>query len=128
MSFGGSLNEPSLQNGGALTSAAAWVQQALLGSMATSVAVVAVAVVGVLMLSGRVDWRRGARVVAGCFILFGAPAIAAGLQGLVGDSGAGPTIASDPVVVVPVPPLPVLPTKPPASSYDPYAGASVPVG
>lgn len=126
MSFGGALTEPSSQTGGALPSALIWVEQALLGGLATSVAVVAVAVVGMLMLSGRIDWRRGARVVAGCFILFGAPAIAAGLLGLAGDAASGPVVAPAPSAVEPAPRPQAIPTQPPASGYDPYAGASVP--
>src|SRR3546814_6795556 len=53
----------------------AWVEGAALGSVATSVAVVAVAAIGLLMLSGRSELRRGITVVLGCFLLLGASAI-----------------------------------------------------
>ena len=36
-----------------------------------SVAVIAVALVGFMMLTGRINWRFGATVIIGCFILFG---------------------------------------------------------
>ena len=38
--------------------------------------VLAVAFVGMLMLTGRLALREGLRVALGCFILLGAPAIA----------------------------------------------------
>ena len=43
---------------------------------------IAVAVVGFLMLTGRMDWRRGLTVVIGCFIVFGAVSIVAGIRSL----------------------------------------------
>ena len=36
------------------------------------------------MLTGRMDWRRGVVVVMGCFILFGAAAIVAGIRQVAG--------------------------------------------
>jgi type IV secretion system protein VirB2 len=65
---------------GVLTEAVRWVQGTLLGSIATVVAVIAVAVVGFQMLTGRINWRYGLTVILGCFILFGAASIVAGLQ------------------------------------------------
>lgn len=52
----------------------------MLGTVATVAAVVAVAVVGMLMLTGRINWRYGMVVIIGCFILFGAGSIVAGIQ------------------------------------------------
>src|SRR3546814_18729752 len=52
----------------------------LLGTVATVVAVIAVATVGFMMLTGRINWRYGATVILGCFILFGAASIVAGIQ------------------------------------------------
>lgn len=57
-----------------------WLQGTLLGTIATVVAVIAVASVGFLMLTGRINWRYGATVILGCFILFGAASIVAGIQ------------------------------------------------
>jgi type IV secretion system protein VirB2 len=68
----------------ALIAALDWVQGTLLGNLATSAAVIAVAVVGFLMLTGRMDWRRGLTVVVGCFIVFGAVSIVAGIRSLAG--------------------------------------------
>ena len=68
------------QGSGAITGALAWIQGTLLGSVATAVAVIAVASVGLLMLTGRMNWRFGATVVLGLFILFGAGAIVGGIR------------------------------------------------
>lgn len=68
------------QGSGAILGAARWIQGTLLGTMATVVAVIAVAVVGLLMLTGRINWRYGAVVIFGCFILFGAASIVGGIQ------------------------------------------------
>lgn len=65
---------------GALVNAAQWVQGTLMGTFATVVAVIAIAVVGFMMLTGRINWRYGATVILGCFILFGAASIVAGIQ------------------------------------------------
>ena len=107
--------------GSALVDAAQWIQGTLLGTLATAVAVIAVALIGFGMLRGRIDVRRARIVILGCFVVFGAPFIAAGLIRM-GDSertasNAGP----------PPPASPLARPAPTAQSYDPYAGASVPV-
>lgn len=63
-----------------LVSAVRWLQGTLLGTVATVVAIIAVASVGFMMLTGRINWRYGATVIVGCFILFGAASIVAGIQ------------------------------------------------
>lgn len=68
------------QGSGAITGALGWIQGTLLGSVATAVAVIAVASVGLMMLTGRMNWRFGATVVIGLFILFGASAIVGGIR------------------------------------------------
>ena len=65
---------------GAIVGALHWLQATLLGTAATVVAVIAIAVVGFMMLTGRMNWRYGATVIVGCFILFGATSIVAGIQ------------------------------------------------
>lgn len=67
-----------------LIAALDWVQGTLLGNLATTAAVIAVAGVGFLMLTGRMDWRRGLTVVIGCFVIFGAVSIVAGIRSLAG--------------------------------------------
>ena len=63
---------------GVLVSAVNWLQGTLLGTVATVAAIIAVAAVGFMMLTGRMNWRYGATVILGCFILFGASSIVAG--------------------------------------------------
>jgi type IV secretion system protein VirB2 len=65
-----------------LVAALDWIQGTLQGHVATSAAVIAVAVVGFMMLTGRIEWRRGIAVVIGCFVIFGAAAIVAGIRSL----------------------------------------------
>lgn len=65
---------------GPIVGALRWVQGTLMGTVATVAAVVAVAVVGMMMLTGRINWRYGASVILGCFVLFGAASIVAGIQ------------------------------------------------
>jgi type IV secretory pathway VirB2 component (pilin) len=67
-----------------LIAALGWVQGTLLGTVATSAAVIAIAIVGFLMLSGRMEWRRGVIVIVGAFIIFGAVSIVAGIRSLAG--------------------------------------------
>jgi type IV secretion system protein VirB2 len=65
---------------GPIVAALGWLQGTLLGNVATAVAVIAVAMVGFMMLTGRMNWRFGATVIVGCFVLFGAGAIVSGIQ------------------------------------------------
>ncbi|CAN5133370.1 TrbC/VirB2 family protein [soil metagenome] len=70
-----------------ILSAVNWLQGTLLGNVATALAVLAVGATGLMMLTGRIDWKRGATVILGCFIVFGAAAIVAGIQSV--SSGVG---------------------------------------
>lgn len=69
---------------GPIVNALGWLQGTLLGNVATAVAVMAVAAVGFMMLTGRLNWRFGATVIIGVFIVFGAASIVAGIQGAAG--------------------------------------------
>ena len=72
------LGDPA--GSGVIVSAASWLRGTLLGTLATIVAVIAVAAVGFGMLTGRINWRHGAVVILGCFVLFGAASIVGGIQ------------------------------------------------
>lgn len=108
-----------------LLAAARWIEALLLGPLATSVTVIAVASVGLLMLTGRVNVRRGLTVILGCFILFGAGAIAQGLRGgvamVASDSPTPPLPPQEPRTLEPLLVAPA-PAQPPS---DPYAGAAL---
>ncbi len=69
---------------GPIGGAVEWLQGTLLGNVATAIAVMAVAAVGFMMLTGRINWRYGATVVLGLFIVFGAASIVAGIRSAAG--------------------------------------------
>lgn len=103
-----------------------WLQNALTGSIATSIAIIAIAAIGFLMLSGRVDVRGAVRVVIGCFIIFGASLIATGIRDAL--VGGVPNDGAD-YAAVPQPYYPPASPGNPGSAdeaYDPYAGAALP--
>jgi type IV secretory pathway VirB2 component (pilin) len=112
----------------AFGSAVTWLQGVLLGSVATAVAVIAVASVGLLLFTGRIDVRRAVQVILGCFILFGASSIARGMIEALQGTGTG---AAEAIQRLPPPPTFATTMPPPAptpiSPFDPYAGAATPV-
>lgn len=69
---------------GPILGAVEWLQGTLLGNVATAVAVIAVAAIGFMMLTGRINWRYGATVVLGLFVLFGAGSIVGGIRSVAG--------------------------------------------
>ena len=77
---GGAVQGADPQGSGPIVAALGWLQGTLLGNVATAVAVMAVAAVGFMMLTGRLNWRFGATVIIGCFVLFGAASIVSGIQ------------------------------------------------
>jgi len=111
-----SLADPAPSN--AIVDAVLWLQGTVLGSVAQMIAVIAVASIGFLMLSGRVNIRHGATVVLGCFVIFGASTIAQGLSAMAaGQENAGPTFTEAKMETPP-------PSPQRNNAYDPYAGAS----
>lgn len=103
----------------ALPAAADWVTGTLFGDIAAILCVLAVAFVGLMLMTGRLAVRDGLRVVIGCFVLLGAPAIAAGLRSAAHDAGGEATPVA-PAIEAPPPADPL-----PPANYDPYAGASL---
>ena len=67
---------------GPIVGALQWLEGTLMGNVATTAAVIAVAIVGLMMLTGRIDWKRGLTVIVGAFIVFGAAASVAGIKGV----------------------------------------------
>jgi type IV secretory pathway VirB2 component (pilin) len=119
------IPESSSSGTSVFSSAVQWLQGTLLGTVATAVAVIAVAGIGLLMLSGRIDIRRATQVIFGCFILFGASTIAAGIV-RVASATSGATSPNS--VTPPSPDYPIGPAQQahPATPFDPYAGAALP--
>lgn len=102
---------------------AGWIEGLVAGPAALAVATIALAWFGLSLLGGTISLRRGAMVVIGCFILFGAPSLARGLMGLAGNAQDASAAAPQASLVTPPPPAPPIPP-----SFDPYAGAAVPQG
>ena len=96
-----------------------WLVSLLTGSLALGLCVLAIALIGLLMLGGRLPVRDGIRVVLGCFVFLGAPAIAAAFVWAGQEAGHEP--------VSPEPPRELADPRQdlPPSAFDPYAGASL---
>jgi type IV secretory pathway VirB2 component (pilin) len=114
-------------NGHALLGAASWLEGLIHSPAVTGVAVLAIAAMGVSMLTGRIPVRRGLTVALGCFVLFGAPAIARGIVGSVTaiDQPESSSVPLAPPSPGPTPALNSPRTAVPPPIADPYAGASV---
>lgn len=119
------LTDPS--GSSPVVAAVGWVQGTLLGTVATVVATISVAALGLMMLSGRLPLRRGLSAIFGCFILFGASTAATSIRDAMAGVGGGeewtPPPPPPPRLVVPPPAPAPQPAKPNA---DPFAGAAVP--
>jgi type IV secretory pathway VirB2 component (pilin) len=105
----------------ALEGAVGWAKALLLGSAGVTIAVLAVAAMGVLMLQGRMPVRRGTSVVLGCFILFSAGQISSGL--VAGSTSSVESAMTLPAQIAAPSYTPEIPAPAP---YDPYAGAALP--
>jgi type IV secretory pathway VirB2 component (pilin) len=104
-----------------LGTSSSWIEGVLGGTLATSLCVIAIAILGLLLLVGRLRVRRSTEVVLGCFLLLGAGLLAVQLQQLAGGI-AGTEDGGGEQIIVP----PAQPTQaPPPANFDPYAGASL---
>lgn len=110
----------SVQTSTALIDSVVWIEHLLLGSVGRVVAVLAIALLGISMLTGSVSVRRGGTVILGCFVLFSARLITIGI---IGFMGVQPPLAIS--AVLNAEPS-YVPTQASPNVYDPYAGASVP--
>ncbi|MFA6112796.1 MAG: TrbC/VirB2 family protein [Sphingomonas sp.] len=109
------------QEPSAIVAGVMWVRDALLGTVATSVAVICVAAIGYEFLAGRVPVRRTVTILLGCFVLLGAPHIAAALSALAMREPSSALVGRESAV-----PLSVMSPRGSARStpdpFDPYAG------
>jgi type IV secretion system protein VirB2 len=116
-SMSGSLADPP--GSSVIVAAVEWIEATLLGTVATTVAIIAVASVGIMLFTGRINYRYGFSVIIGSFILFGATTIMSGLRALM-TSTEIPEVAYMAETPPVIPPAPARP-----ADYDPFAGASV---
>lgn len=102
-----------------LADAAGWLSGNALPSIVEAVAIIAILIVGLAMLQGRMSVRRGGLAVVGCFVIMGSGSIANALVGLRASSP--PTPVSSIAIEPRAPPqIKARPDNP-----DPYAGASL---
>jgi hypothetical protein len=105
---------------GAIQGATVWLDAIFAGQLTMAIGIVAVAGLGLSMLSGRIQIRRALAIALGVFIIFGAPSIARGIL-----TSYRPSQPPD------FAPLPLAPVPEGAegrkvqNAYDPYAGASL---
>jgi type IV secretion system protein VirB2 len=63
-----------------------WIERVMLGDVALGLCVIAVAVVGAVMLGGRLPVKEGLRIVVGLFVVLGAPVIGGGFAARLGEA------------------------------------------
>ena len=106
----------------ALVASVTWLEAIMTGAVAVSIAIIAIAATGVGMMYGRMDLRRGAATIFGCFVVFGAPSLANALMAIVPQAA-----RYEPLPQSFAAPNPPAVSRPPsAKDYDPYAGAAMP--
>lgn len=112
-----SLFEPSAAS--PMATSVSWINSVLFSEIALGICVLAVAFLGVLMLTGRLPLRGGVRVLLGCFVVLGAPVIASSLITV----GLGSS-SYESLVTLLAAERSARETMPP-SDYNPYARASL---
>ncbi|MDG5488839.1 TrbC/VirB2 family protein [Sphingomonas sp. BGYR3] len=104
-----------------LPAGAQWIEATMLGTVATVIAIIAIASLGLAMLSGRIDLRRAGWTLLGCFIVFGASAISFGVL----STSNRLFLLKTPAKRETSHSISTVPGK--RSNNDPYAGASMPL-
>ena len=124
------MNELNLQYAVADSSVSAavqWIEMLLFGRVGMAIAILAVSLAAFRVLWGYSSPIEMARILFGCFILFGAPKIAHAFIGMSVSRYA--SISSEmPVPTVSAAPAPLLkPHLPPVTinPFDPYAGSTL---
>lgn len=118
----GALMTPEQLSASSLVAAVMWVRGVLLGTVATTVAVICIAGVGYQFLSGRIPSRRAVTVVLGSFILFGAPSIAVALSALTKSEPTGDAVEQDAIPPPQASPKYRSPSRAAPDPFDPYGG------
>lgn len=103
----------------AIETSANWLASLMTGGLAVGLCVLAIAIIGLLMLGGRLPVREGVRVIFGCFVLLGAPIIANAFV------MTGEYLVPKQITTEANRPLPAPARELPPSAFDPYAGASL---
>jgi len=112
-------------NPNAIVNATSWIDHVLTGTLASTVAIISVAIFGLMLMTGRVRRPRAVELIIGCFIIFGARSIAAGLISSIGARDQGAPIAQTVRPNLPISPVARQPS-PRTQFNDPYNGAAMP--
>lgn len=118
------MNDAVQLHENAIQAAVNWIEMTLVGSVAFAVAVIAVGWFGLMMLNGRLSPRRGVQLVLGCFIIFGASTMSAGITRALTSDDEQPAPPTPPPAALA--PATLQGTSAQAAPYDPYAGAALP--
>ena len=104
------------------SSGSAWFQAVLSGAGVTGITAIAIAALGVVMMTGRIDLRRIGRAVLGAFLFFGASAIASEMLRSAQSVGSNASITNDPDLLrASSEPLPRAEPSRTPQPFDPYA-------
>jgi type IV secretory pathway VirB2 component (pilin) len=119
---------PAPPVGDSLDQAVLWIEQLLFGQFGIAIAVLAVGLTGFRLLLGYSSPKEMTRIVAGCFILFGASAISHALAGFADARYASVPKDLPAPEVAPIrasAPAPAASQVLPAgiNPFDPYSGA-----
>lgn len=106
-------------NRSSLGHAAAGVDAIIAGPLVLAICSIAIAALGLAMFAGKLDIRRGATAIVGCFIVLGASTIANGMMG----HPITAAVVAEPALA-PLP-QPQSPRRDDRKAEDPYAGASL---
>lgn len=77
---------PDPSGSGVIADAVNWLTGTLLGNVATGIAILAVAIIAILLMTGRLEWGRAVLVIVGVFVLFGAVSIVSGIRAITGTA------------------------------------------
>lgn len=100
---------------GAMESALQWMVGIFYGPVGTTIAVLAIALLGALMLQGRMPVKRGVQMVLGLFLFFGGASLAEVFVGQAPGRSVAAMSSDDEI------PPPVTDNS---NVFDPYAGAA----
>ena len=101
-----------------------WLLGIISGQGATGMAVIAIAALGLAILTGRTNFRRTGRVILGGFLLLGASAVASGMLRSAGTRAFADSTMND--ITVSPQSTEALPRAEPSRApqpFDPYAGS-----
>ena len=77
---------PNPSGSDVIADAIGWLTGTLLGNVATGIAILAIAILAILLMTGRIEWGRAALVIIGIFVLFGAATIVGGIRAITGTA------------------------------------------